>query len=137
MILPMTIVAAQEAIRQVPDSTRQGSLALGATRWQTVWHHVLPHAVPGIMTGTVLSVSRAAGEAAALIMIGAAAFIVFDNTGVNDNFTTLPIQIFNWATDPREAFHTLAATAIIVLLIVVLSLNVVAAVIREKYRRGS
>ena len=135
MIIPMTVIAAQEAIRQVPQSTRDGSLALGATHWQTVWHHVLPQALPGIMTGVILAVSRAAGEAAALIMIGAFAFIAFDNTSLFDDFTTVPIQIFNWTIRPQADFRENAAAAIIVLFVAVLTLNLIAALIRERFRR--
>jgi phosphate transport system permease protein len=135
MILPMTVIASQEAIRQVPPSTREGSLALGASRWQTVWHHVLPGALPGIATGVILAISRAAGETAALIMIGAFSFIAFDNTGLFDDFTTMPIQIYNWTIRPQEAFRETAAAAIIVLMVAVLLFNITAAVIRERFRR--
>jgi len=135
MIIPMTVIAAQEAIRQVPQSTRDGSLALGATKWQTVWSHVLPQALPGIMTGVILAVSRAAGETAALIMIGAFTFIAFDNTNLFDDFTTVPIQIYNWTIRPQPEFRDNAAAAIIVLMVAVLILNLLAAVIRERFRR--
>jgi phosphate transport system permease protein len=136
MILPMTVIASQEAIRQVPSSIRDGALALGATEWQTVWYHVLPGAAPGIITGIILAVSRAAGETAALIMIGAFTFIAFDNTSPNEDFTTIPIQIYNWTIRPQEAFRQNAAAAIIVLMVAVLSLNLLAAVIRERFRRS-
>lgn len=135
MIIPMTVIAAQEAIRQVPSSIRDGSLALGATRWQTTWNHVLPAALPGIMTGVILAVSRAAGETAALIMIGAFTFIAYDNTSLFDDFTTVPIQIYQWTIRPQEAFRQNAAAAIIVLMIAVFMLNLVAAIIRERFRR--
>lgn len=134
MILPMTVIASQEAIRQVPPSIREGALALGATRWQTVWYHVLPGAMPGIMTGTILAISRAAGETAALIMIGAFTFIAFDNTSLRDDFTTVPVQIYNWTIRPQEAFRENAAAAIIVLMVAIFSLNLVAAIVRERYR---
>lgn len=134
MILPMTIIASQEAIRQVPPSIREGALALGATRWQAVRHHVLPGAMPGIMTGTILAVSRAAGETAALIMIGAFTFIAFDNTRLSDDFTTVPVQIYNWTIRPQEAFRQNAAAAIIVLMAAILSMNLVATLIRERFR---
>jgi phosphate transport system permease protein len=134
MILPMTVIASQEAIRQVPPSIRHGALALGATRWQMVWNHVLPGAMPGIMTGTILSVSRAAGETAALIMIGAFTFIAYDNTSPFEDFTTVPVQIYNWTIRPQEAFRQNAAAAIIVLMVFVLTLNLIAAVIRERFR---
>jgi phosphate transport system permease protein len=135
MILPMTVIAAREAIRQVQPSIRDGSLALGATHWQTVRHHVLPGAMPGIMTGVILAISRAAGETAALIMIGAFTFIAFDNRSVFDDFTTVPVQIYNWTIRPQEAFRENAAAAIIVLMAAVLTLNLAAAVIRERFRR--
>jgi len=135
MILPMTVIASVEAIRQVPPSIRDGSLALGATRWQTVWHHVLPAAMPGIMTGTILAISRAAGETAALIMIGAAGFIAFDPQSFLDDFTIVPIQIYNWTTIPNEAFRALAASGIIVMMVFILALNLAAALIRERFRR--
>jgi phosphate transport system permease protein len=145
MIIPMTVIASQEAIRQVPPSIRDGSLAVGATHWQTIWHHVLPQAMPGIMTGIILAVSRAAGETAALIMIGAFTFIAFDNSSlpvVNgwgslmDDFTTIPIQIYNWTIRPQPEFRQNAAAGIIVLMVAVLSLNLLAAIIRERFRRG-
>jgi phosphate transport system permease protein len=136
MILPMTVIASQEAIRQVPSSIRDGALALGASQWQTVWYHVLPGAAPGIITGIILAVSRAAGETAALIMIGAFTFIAFDNTSPNEDFTTIPIQIYNWTIRPQEAFRENAAAAIIVLMVAVLSLNLLAAIIRERFRRA-
>lgn len=135
MILPMTVIASVEAIRQVPPSIRDGSLALGATRWQTVWHHVLPAAMPGIMTGTILAISRAAGETAALIMIGAAGFIAFDPQTFFDDFTIVPIQIYNWTTIPNEDFRALAASGIIVMMVFILALNLAAALIRERFRR--
>ena len=135
MILPMTVIASVEAIRQVPPSLRDGSLALGATRWQTVRYHVLPGAIPGIMTGTILAIARAAGETAALIMIGAFAFIAFDNRSINDSFTTVPIQIYNWTTLPQEAFRENAAAGIIVLMVAVIGMNLVAVLIRERFRR--
>jgi phosphate transport system permease protein len=135
MILPMTVIASQEAIRQVPSSIRDGALALGATEWQTVWYHVLPGAAPGIITGIILAVSRAAGETAALIMIGAFTFIAFDNTGPFEDFTTVPIQIYNWTIRPQEAFRANAAAAIIVLMVAVFSLNLMAALIRERFRK--
>lgn len=136
MILPMIVIASQEAIRQVPPSISEGSLALGATKWQTVWHHVLPGAMPGIMTGTILAISRAAGETAALIMIGAFTFIAFDNRSIYDDFTTVPIQIYNWTIRPSNlGFEHNAAAGIVVLMVIVISLNLVAVLIRERFRR--
>ena len=134
MILPMTVIASQEAIRQVPPSIRQGALALGATRWQMVWNHVLPGAMPGIITGLILAISRAAGETAALIMIGAFTFVAFDPRSLQDPFTVLPVQIYNWTIRPQEAFRANAAAAIIVLMTAVFTLNLIAAVIRERFR---
>lgn len=136
MVLPMAVVATQEALSQVPSSIRDGSLALGASRWQTVWHHVLPGAAPGIATGMILAISRAAGETAVLIMIGAFSFIAFDNTSPFDDFTTVPIQIYNWTTRPQEAFRENAAAGIIVLMIAVMTFNLSAAVLRERFRRS-
>jgi phosphate transport system permease protein len=134
MILPMTVIAAQESIRQVPNSVRQGSLALGASPWQTVWHHVLPGALPGMITGLILAIARAAGETAALIMIGAFTFIAWDPTSVFDSFTNMPIQIYNWTTRPQEAFRVNASAGIIVLMVFVLALNLTAAILRERFR---
>jgi phosphate transport system permease protein len=116
LILPIIIVASQEALRAVPSSTRQASLALGATRWQTTWSHVLPSALPGIMTGNILSASRAIGETAPLITIGALTRVPFTPDGPFDLFTVLPIQIFNWTSRPQTEFHDLAAVGIILLL---------------------
>lgn len=135
MVLPIVIIASGEAIRQVPSSLRDGSLALGATRWQTAWYHVLPGAMPGIMTGTILAISRAMGETAALIMIGAFAFISFDPGSVNDRFTVLPIQVYDWTLRPGETFKAEASAAIIVLMAFVLTLNFVAVLIRNRFRR--
>jgi len=134
MILPMTVIASQEALRQVPISIRQGSLALGATRWETVRSHVLPGALPGMITGLILAIARAAGETAALIMIGAFTFIAFDNTSMFDDFTTMPIQIYNWTSRPQLAFQQNAAAGIIVLMTVVLTFNIAAAILRERFR---
>ncbi len=134
MILPMTVIASQEAIRQVPPSIRQGALALGATQWQMVWNHVLPGAMPGIITGVILAISRAAGETAALIMIGAFAFIAFDNQSVNDDFTTVPVQIYNWTIRPQEAFRENAAAAIIVLMAAIMTMNLGASLLRDRFR---
>jgi phosphate transport system permease protein len=135
MIIPMTIIASSEAIKQVPPSIRDGSLALGATRLQTVFYHTLPNAMPGIMTGVILAVARAVGETAALIVIGAAAYVTFDPGSINDRFTILPIQIYGWTIDPRQEFRENAAAAIIVLMVAVVGLNLVAVLIRERFRR--
>lgn len=140
MILPMTVITSVEAISQVAPSIREGSLALGATRWQTVWNHVLPGAMPGILTGTILAVARAAGETAALIMIGAFTFIAFDPSlsfnGLLDSFTTLPIQVYNWTIRPQPEFRANAAAGIIVLMVAVIGLNALALVVRDRLRRN-
>ena len=136
LILPTIIIAAREAIRAVPQSIRHASYALGATRWETVRHHVLPAALPGILTGVILALSRAIGETAPLIMIGALAFVAYVPSGPLDGFTALPIQIFNWTSRPQEEFHGLAAAAIIVLLVVLLLMNSIAIYIRNRYERN-
>jgi phosphate transport system permease protein len=135
LVLPIIIVATQEALRSVPSSMRQGSLALGATRWQTIWHHVLPYAFPGILTGNILAASRAIGETAPLITLGALTFVPFVPENPLDRFTVLPIQIFNWTSKPQAEFHQLAAAGIIVLLVVLLSLNSVAIILRQRLRK--
>ncbi len=132
LVLPILIVSGREAIRAVPQSVRHASLALGATKWQTVQHHVLPYAMPGILTGTILAMSRAIGETAPLITIGALTYIRFDLKGPLDLFTVLPIQIFNWVSLPKAEFQQLAAAGIIVLLAVLLSLNALAIVLRNR-----
>lgn len=134
LILPIIIIAAQEAIRAVPDSIRQAAYGLGATRWQVVSHQVLPMAMPGILTGTILALSRAVGETAPLIMVGAVGFIAFTPTGLGDPFTVLPLQIFNWISRPQDEFHVLAAAGIIVLLALLLTMNAAAIVLRNKYQ---
>jgi phosphate transport system permease protein len=133
VILPIIIVAAQEALRAVPDSIRHASYALGATRWQTVWRQVLPAALPGLMTGVVLAISRAMGEAAPLIMIGALTYVAFVPKTPMDPFTALPIQIFNWSSRPQDDFRDLAAAGIIVLVVLLLCMNTLAVVLRYRY----
>jgi phosphate transport system permease protein len=135
LILPVLIIAAQEAIRAVPNSIREASYGLGATKWQTVRHHVLPNALPGILTGTILALSRAIGETAPLIMIGALTFIAFTPEGPRAAFTVLPIQIFNWVSRPQDDFRHLAAAAIIVLLVLLLSMNALAIWLRNRYQK--
>jgi phosphate transport system permease protein len=132
LVLPILIVSGREAIRAVPQSVRHASLALGATKWQTIQNHVLPYAMPGILTGTILAISRAIGETAPLITIGALTYIRFDLKGPMDLFTVLPIQIFNWVSLPKAEFQELAAAGIIVLLVVLLSLNALAILLRNK-----
>jgi len=134
VILPIIIVAAREALRAVPPSMREASLALGATKWQTIRHHVLPYALSGILTGNILSTARAIGESAPLIAIGALTFVPFTPNSPLDLFTVLPIQIFNWTSRPQEAFHDVAAAGIIVLLAVLLVLNSLAIILRWRLR---
>ena len=135
LILPVIIMASQEAIRAVPRTIREAAYGLGATRWQVVSLQVLPMAMPGVLTGTVLALSRAVGETAPLIMVGAVGFIAFTPTGVGDQFTVLPLQIYNWVSRPQDEFHTLAAAGIVVLLVVLLSMNATAILLRNRYRR--
>ncbi|MBD3647068.1 MAG: phosphate ABC transporter permease PstA [Pseudomonadales bacterium] len=132
LILPVIIVASKEAIRAVPTSTRQAAFAVGATRWQVIRAHVLPEAIPGILTGVILALSRAIGETAPLIMIGALTYIAFVPEGPMDELTALPIQIFNWTARPQQEFHELAAAGIIVLLCVLLVMNGLAIYIRHR-----
>ncbi|MCH8108646.1 MAG: phosphate ABC transporter permease PstA [Chloroflexi bacterium] len=134
LVLPIIILASREAIRTVPDSRRQAAYALGADKWQVIKGVVLPSAFPGILTGTILAMSRAIGEAAPIIAISALAFITFVPTSPLDKFTILPIQIFNWVSRPQEAFSGLAAAAIIVLLVMLLSMNAVAIYLRNRYQ---
>ena len=133
LVLPVVIIAAREAIRAVPPSIREGSLALGATQWQTIWKQVLPSAIPGIATGIILALSRAIGETAPLIVIGAASFVAFAPDGPNSIFTAIPIQMYTWISLPQEQFHQLAAAGIIVLMAVLLLMNSVAIWLRNKY----
>jgi phosphate transport system permease protein len=136
LILPLIIINSQEAIRTVPSSIRQASYGLGATRWQTIWHHVLPGAMPGILTGTILAVSRAIGETAPLVVVGAATMINYDPQSIFSKFTTLPIQIYQWTARPQEEFRNIAAAAIVVLLVMLLSLNAAAIIFRNRFKKG-
>jgi phosphate transport system permease protein len=135
LILPILIINAQEAIRAVPNSLRQASYGLGATQWQTIWNHVLPYAFPGILTGTILAISRAIGETAPLILVGASSLINKDPSSIFSFFTALPIQIYNWTARPQAEFRNIAAAAILVLLIMLLSLNSVAIILRNRLSR--
>ena len=137
LILPIVIIASEEALRAVPPSIREGAFALGASRWQTIWHLVLPQAFPSILTGVILAISRAIGEAAPLIVLGALAFVPFAPDGLLSQFTVLPIQIFSWISRPQEEFHEVAAEAIMVLLVVLLSMNAVAVLLRLKFQKRS
>jgi phosphate transport system permease protein len=134
VVLPTVVVASREAIRSVPDSIRQGAFALGATKWQVVWRQVLPAAIPGIATGSILALSRAVGETAPLIMVGAVVYVPFNPTILGE-YTALPVQIFNWTKQPDTDFQTLAAAGAIVLLVIVLSMNAVAIFLRNRYRK--
>ncbi len=135
LILPIIIVTTREAIKAVPRSIRDGSFALGASKWQTVWYQVLPASFGGILTGIILALSRAVGEAAPLIVIGALAYVPFTPSSPLDEFTVLPIQIFNWTSRPQEEFLTNAAAAIIILLIITFMLNGIAVYLRNKQQK--
>ena len=135
LILPLIIINAQEAIKSVPDSLRQAGYGLGATKWQTIWSHVLPNALPGILTGSILAVSRAVGETAPLIVVGASTFITVDPDGPFSKFTALPIQIYNWTSRPQDEFRNIAAAAIVSLLVLLLSLNATAIILRNRFSR--
>lgn len=135
LVLPLIIINSQEAIRAVPGSLRNASYGIGATKWQTVWAHVLPNAIPGILTGTILAISRAIGETAPLVVIGASTVIFFDPENAFSKFTTLPIQIYQWTSRPQDEFRFLAAAAIIVLLALLLSLNATAIFLRNRFSR--
>jgi phosphate transport system permease protein len=135
LVLPIIIINTREALRAVPSSQREAAYALGATRSQVVWGIVLPAALPGIFTGVILALSRAIGETAPLITIGALTFIAFLPNGPMDPFTVLPIQIFNWVSRPQAGFHAIAASGIIVLLVVLLSMNALAVYLRDRARR--
>ena len=135
LVLPLIIINAQEAIRAVPNSLRNASYGLGATKLQTIWHHVLPQALSGILTGAILAISRAIGETAPLVVVGASTFITFDPTSPFSKFTTLPIQIYQWTSRPQDEFRNLAAAAIIILLILLLSLNASAILLRNRFSR--
>jgi phosphate transport system permease protein len=135
LVLPIIIINAQEAIRAVPRSLRNASYGVGATKWQTVWSHVLPNAMPGILTGTILAISRAIGETAPLVVVGASTAISFDPSSPFSKFTTLPIQIYQWTSRPQDEFQSLAAAAILVLLVLLLSLNASAVLLRNRFSR--
>lgn len=134
LVLPTVVIASREAIRAVPRSIRMGSLALGATKWQTIWRQVLPSATPGMATGSILALSRAIGEAAPLLMLGIG-FVRFNPDGLLSSFTALPVQIFQWTTESREEFKQLAAAASVVLLVMLLAMNSIAIYIRNKTQK--
>ncbi len=135
LILPIIIVAAREAIRAVPNSIREASFAMGATKWQTIWMQVLPASMGGIMTGVIIALSRAIGETAPLIVVGALAYVPFVPTTPMDEFSVLPIQIFNWTSRPQEAFLINAAAGIIILITATLLLNGIAIYLRNRWQR--
>jgi phosphate transport system permease protein len=135
LVLPVVILSTREALRAVPKSLREGSYALGATKWQTIWHQVLPVAVPGILTGLILALSRAIGETAPLITIGALTYVPFLPDSIWSPFTVLPIQIFNWVSRPQPDFVHNAAAGIVVLLVLLLSMNALAIWLRDRYQK--
>jgi phosphate transport system permease protein len=135
LVLPVVIIASREAIRAVPSSIREGSLALGATQWQTIWRQVLPSSIPGIATGVILALSRAIGETAPLIVIGAATYIAVNPTGLDSAFTAMPIQIFNWISQPQTDYKLKAAAGILVLLGVLMLMNSIAIYLRNRYEK--
>lgn len=136
LVLPIIIVSAQEAIRAVPKSRRDASFALGATKWQTVSRSVMPSALPGVLTGVILAMSRAIGETAPLVMIGALTYVAFLPEGLKDSFTVIPIQVYNWISKPQVEFKELAASGIIVLLVLLLLMNFSAILLRNKYQKN-
>ncbi|WP_195571839.1 phosphate ABC transporter permease PstA [Paenibacillus sp. 1001270B_150601_E10] len=135
LVLPVIIVSAQEAIRAVPRARRDASFALGATKWQTVYRSVLPSSISGILTGVILALSRAIGETAPLVMIGALTFVAFLPSSIMDQFTVMPIQIFNWLSRPQVSFHELAASGIIVMMVMLVLMNISAIILRNKYSK--
>jgi phosphate transport system permease protein len=135
LVLPVVVIAGREAIRAVPPSIREGSMALGATKWQTIWRQVLPASIPGFATGVILAVSRAIGEAAPLIVVGGAIYLTFYPSGLGSEFTVLPLQIFNWISQPQSEFKELAAAGMIVLLAILLVLNGVAIWLRNRFEQ--
>jgi phosphate transport system permease protein len=135
LILPVIIIAAREALRTIPEAVREGGYALGATRWEVIQSHLLPMALPGALTGTILALSRAIGETAPLIVVGAATYITFAPAGPLSSYSALPIQIYSWVSQPQPGFQTAAAAGIVVLMIVLLLTNSVAIWLRNKYQR--
>jgi phosphate transport system permease protein len=136
VVLPIVILSAQESLRAVPSTIRHASYALGATRWQTIWHQLLPASLPGILTGVILALSRALGEAAPLVAIGAATYVSFTPQNLlTDEFSALPLQIFNWTDQPKKDFHQLAAAGIVVLLSVLILMNALAVVLRQRFSK--
>ncbi|SVD93105.1 uncharacterized protein METZ01_LOCUS445959 [marine metagenome] len=137
LILPIVIIASQEAIKAVPSSYRDAAYAMGATRWQVVKTVVMPQAVPGMMSGIILALSRAVGESAPILIISSLVWVTFVPTSPDSKFTVLPLQIFTWVSQPQEDFRSIAAAGIIVLLLILLGMNAVAIWIRNKYQMRS
>lgn len=135
LTLPIIIVVSEEALKTVPRSIREAAFGLGASRWQVVRHHVLPYAMPGMLTGSILALSRSMGETAPLVVIGAATFITYLPEGPMDNFTALPIQAYTWAFEARTDFHDLAFSAVLILLAVTFLGNLVAVILRDRFQR--
>jgi phosphate transport system permease protein len=135
LVLPTVIIAGREAIRAVPPSIREGSLALGATQWQTIRRQVLPASIPGIATGVILAISRAFGETAPLLLVGAATFVTFNPTGPLDGYTTLPVQIFDYFKRAQDEYQVLAAAGLIVMLIILVAMNSFAVWLRNRYEQ--
>lgn len=135
LVLPTVILAAREALRAVPPSIREGSLALGATKWQTIRRQVLPAAIPGVATGVILALSRAIGETAPLVPLGAATFVTYNPSGPFSGFTAMPLQIFNWVKQPQPEFQALAAAGIVVLIVLLVAMNSFAIILRNRYEQ--
>jgi phosphate transport system permease protein len=135
LILPIVIVTTREALKTVPNSVKEASYSLGATKWQTVFFHVLPYSMGGIMTGIIVAISRAIGETAPLVTVGALTYIAFLPTNIMDPYTVLPIQLFNWISRPQKEFHENAAAAAVILIVLTLTLNIIAIRVRYKFRR--
>ena len=135
LILPVIIIATREALRAIPVSVREGGIALGATRWEVIWSHLLPMAVPGALTGSILALSRAIGETAPLIVVGAATYITFAPDGPLSAYSALPIQIYAWVSQPQPAFQVIAAAGIVVLMAVLVLTTSVAIYLRNRYQR--
>ena len=135
LVLPVVVVSSREAIRAVPSTIRDGSLALGATKWQTIWKMILPSSIPGIATGSILALSRAIGEAAPLLLLGAVTFVAFNPDGLTSGYTVLPIQIYDWIRQSREEFQVLASAGIVILLALLLLMNSIAIYIRNRYQK--
>lgn len=135
LILPVIIVATREALKSVPNAVREGGFALGATKWEIIWSHLLPQSLPGALTGTILALSRAIGEAAPLLVVGASLYLTYNTVNPFERYMALPIQIFDWISRPQDEFRNLAAAAIIVIMVVLLLANSVAIVLRNRFQR--